>query len=111
MSLRGYPIETMSFLNPTERKARDRSRKRGPALKTNQQSDTFWKTLAACRGKPTSWFYPTQHVDPRAYNLCHGCPVQTPCNEAGKTERYGIWAGTDRTPRRQAHGPKVREAL
>ena len=29
--------------------------------------------------------------------LCRGCPVFDPCDEVGQHQRFGTWAGIDRT--------------
>jgi len=36
-----------------------------------------------------------------AATLCHGCPVITACGEAAEAnaEKFGVWAGVDRTIR------------
>ncbi|MGJ3507953.1 WhiB family transcriptional regulator [Enemella sp. A6] len=34
----------------------------------------------------------------QAAELCRGCPILTPCREAGQSERWGVWGGRDRTP-------------
>lgn len=32
-----------------------------------------------------------------ASTWCNGCPIFDACHEAGQFERFGIWAGQDRT--------------
>lgn len=34
-----------------------------------------------------------------AAELCGACPLSIACHEAGRHEKFGIWAGIDRTPR------------
>ena len=67
-----------------------------------------WHDRAACRGQ-TEAFYPTWDApgsrggpDPYldARKLCASCPVVTECAEAGRTERYGLWAGMSPGQRR-----------
>ena len=33
-----------------------------------------------------------------ASRWCDGCPIFDACHEAGRYERFGVWAGQDRTP-------------
>ena len=70
---------------------------------TNLPSRPTWRALAACRGKPVSWWYPKSdhgHVSYKdGQGICATCPVQAECVTAGKGERYGMWGG--RTPRQR----------
>lgn len=63
---------------------------------------TDWLDRAACRGRPTDWWYPgqgdrfTQRV---AVMVCRGCPVRAEClaealaAEASATYQFGIRGG------------------
>jgi hypothetical protein len=77
-----------------------------------------WRHDAACKGKPTEWWYPeagsTQSVTTQlARSICTGCPVQEPCTAAGVARNEpGIWGGLGIKERRRiAHSvpePTVR---
>lgn len=61
-----------------------------------------WHLQAACRGKPTEWFFPAKGQPTTAAKaLCAECPVIDRCADAGAEER-GIWAGTSERNRRKA---------
>lgn len=77
-----------------------------------------WREQAACRGKPTGWWFPpaqmtvTDWADyQRAREICASCPVRSECltyalgDQATRTN--GLWAGTTPDERR---GKKRREA-
>jgi hypothetical protein len=59
-----------------------------------------WQEQAACRGKPTDWWFPNiagkqrskVRVRPEAMALCAACPVASECETAGKGW-VGIWGG------------------
>jgi len=57
-----------------------------------------WHAQAACRGQTDVMFPVAEHghrLDTTAARaLCARCPVQAPCAEQGRTERYGVWGGT-----------------
>jgi hypothetical protein len=67
-----------------------------------------WRQDAACRGLPTSWFYPEQgqKLDPRAAAACDQCTVREQCWEDGKVEQYGVWAGETLKVRKLNKGPQ-----
>src|SRR5688572_15917181 len=48
-------------------------------------------------------YWTSEHHEHRelAVRWCSGCPVLEPCCEAAEArgERWGVWAGVDRTPR------------
>ena len=54
-----------------------------------------WHADAACRGQTAVMFPVAEHghrLDTTAARaLCDRCPVQAPCAEQGRTERYGVW--------------------
>lgn len=56
-----------------------------------------WHAQAACRGQTDVMFpvsEPGRRADTSAARaLCARCPVQAPCAEQGRTERYGVWGG------------------
>lgn len=62
-----------------------------------------WHQYAACRGKPTSWFFPEKGDSVgKAKLVCAGCPVAAPCLEQALAgEEHGVWAGTSRGTRRR----------
>ena len=69
-----------------------------------------WHAHAACRDKPTSWWYaelkerqnPTPEAR-RALSVCFRCPVRIECLTHALTypERYGIWSATTEHQRRR----------
>jgi DNA-binding transcriptional ArsR family regulator len=54
-----------------------------------------WHARAACHGMTEVMFPVAEHghrLDTSAARaLCARCPVQAPCAEQGRTERYGVW--------------------
>lgn len=75
--------------------------------------DWEWRENAACKGKPTAWFFPESgHVTDvisRAVAVCQTCPVQTPCLEYAISAREpGIWGGMTETERRKARRFRMR---
>lgn len=63
--------------------------------------DDAWRTSAACRGKPTEWWFPGQGewyrpLTERARQICADCPVADPCRDyaIGNVIDHGIWGGT-----------------
>ena len=62
-----------------------------------------WQNQAACRGKPTGWWYPPAGqygpTAKQAVQICATCPVQGPCRDAG-TGEPGIWGGVSGQQRR-----------
>lgn len=68
-----------------------------------------WHDRAACRGTGPERFYISIPGDTGAYSArleaatayCQTCPVTTDCaNAAARNhERFGVWAGRDRTKR------------
>ena len=72
------------------------------------RADSSWRQAAACRGKPTAWWFP----DPgpagaealsAARAVCDACPVRADClAEALATkEQMGIWGGLTASERRR----------
>ena len=58
---------------------------------------------AACKGADTNLFYSTNEADiEEARAMCLGCPVRRACAQWADSndERFGIWAGEDRSVRR-----------
>ena len=54
--------------------------------------------IPACAINPDGgWLADDPHHRAAAAELCHGCPVLDPCAAVGQTERFGVWAGVDRT--------------
>jgi hypothetical protein len=46
-----------------------------------------------------SWLWLSEDPADRrqAAAMCSGCPVFDPCDEVGQHQRFGTWAGRDRT--------------
>lgn len=65
---------------------------------TAQPADGDWVLHAACRGLPTSAFYPTTGEDHRpAARVCATCPVTAHCLKDLWSQPvahwHGVWAG------------------
>ena len=63
-----------------------------------QDAPTFstWKEAAACRGEPSSVFYPeTEAEAAQAKAICARCPVSDMCLTVAlrNGERHGVWGG------------------
>lgn len=64
-----------------------------------------WHRKAACRGLGPRRFYPSTRVLgtrgraalTRTAAICDSCPVRDECDNAGSHEKWGVWAGVDRT--------------
>ena len=80
--------------------------------------DPGWRAKAACRGKPTEWWYPSRGAygggngirygsddTLEALAICEGCPVRSDClHEAllvGEAGQFGIWGGVSERQRRR----------
>jgi hypothetical protein len=52
-----------------------------------------------CGDSETSYLWLSDHDSDRkqAAIMCRGCPVFDPCDEVGQHQRFGTWAGADRT--------------
>lgn len=80
-----------------------------------------WHADAACRGQTDVMFPVAEHgrrLDTSAARaLCARCPVQAPCAEQGRTERYGVWGGTgsgsagSRRVRQRERSAAIRDVL
>jgi hypothetical protein len=59
-----------------------------------------------CGDYETSWMWLDEDPHNRAHAaaMCSGCPVFDPCDEVGQHQRFGTWAGVDRT---RARGKKA----
>lgn len=73
----------------------------GLRIPADTEEDAEWKKRAACRGMPTSLFYPENHKGSKeALKVCEGCQVRPQCLAyAARLERSigwrsGIWGGT-----------------
>lgn len=68
-------------------------------------SDDAWKKDAACRGKPTAWWFPepNQFWSPialRARQICASCPVLETCRATAQARNeHGIWGDTSNRTR------------
>ena len=72
-----------------------------------------WLTQAACKGKPTSWWFPGKGDGAAAREICRTCPVQAEClTYALEDEPYpeGIFGGTDEKERREIRKQRKRAA-
>jgi WhiB family redox-sensing transcriptional regulator len=61
-----------------------------------------WWTRAACRGLPTSLFYPPPGTPAaEALAVCARCPVRAACEDHARQrgEEHGIWGGRTETDR------------
>lgn len=76
-----------------------------------------WRLRAACRGKPTDWWFPEQgqpsFVDgqPSARAICERCPVQPEClhySTVDHYEKWGVWAGLNESERRRIRSRRRR---
>ncbi len=57
---------------------------------------------AACRGKPTEWWFPEPGGWARApaLGLCRACPIRSECLEwALEHHEAGVWGGTSKRER------------
>lgn len=62
-----------------------------------------WRQAAACKNKPTEWFFPAKGVNPaRAKAVCMTCPVRIECLDwaVEMRERQGVFGGTSEKQRR-----------
>lgn len=82
-------------------------------MTTSTTLNESWRDHAACRGRPTSIFFPEPHDQAavrEAQRICAGCPVQESCGDYANravmyppsadgsakrigTKLRGIWAG------------------
>lgn len=63
-----------------------------------------WHDDAACRDKPTRWWFPEGNESPaHAIKVCRGCPVRVDClADAYRYDvHHGIWGGLDPDARRR----------
>jgi hypothetical protein len=71
---------------------------------------TRWQDNAACKGKPTAWWYPEQgQTTAQAKAVCVRCTVQLECSNyaADNRETTGMWAGVLLDVRR----PRTRDRI
>lgn len=76
-----------------------------------ESSKVEWFELAACKGKPTDWFYDSVAggagwvSDPRAVAICASCPVIQQCWDECRSNDYcwknGVWAGSSPVERQR----------
>ena len=61
-----------------------------------------WQSLAACRGMPTSWWFPKgDKVEPIVRATCAACPVAIECGrQALAVGEVGVWGGATERERR-----------
>ena len=76
-----------------------------PTLETDHGDD--WRARAACLDHdPELWFSDQYAERDRAYSICRNCPAKDACKKAGKPERFGIWGGESREPKRRNEKPR-----
>jgi WhiB family redox-sensing transcriptional regulator len=62
-------------------------------------SDIFDNERGACKGSPTSWWFPDHTTSGRnngrkAVRICNSCPIISDCRTyAMRNETHGIWGG------------------
>jgi WhiB family redox-sensing transcriptional regulator len=62
-------------------------------------SDIFNNERGACKGSPTSWWFPDHTTSGRnngrkAVRICNSCPIISDCRTyAMRNETHGIWGG------------------
>jgi WhiB family transcriptional regulator, redox-sensing transcriptional regulator len=80
-------------------------RDRGEALSEIVGSRPDWHKRAACRRMGTTAFYGEvgAHLD-EARAVCASCEVRPECTQAGREERWGVWAGATRQERSEVAG-------
>jgi len=65
-----------------------------------------WQDAAACRGWPTSWWFPDKRLLPEhreAITICYACTVRPAClNEALQRGHQGTWGGITQHERKIA---------
>jgi len=55
---------------------------------------TPWQDDALCAQIGGDLWFPDKGESPaRAKRICRDCPVRLPCEEAGRYEPHGVWAG------------------
>lgn len=70
-----------------------------------------WRDRAACRGKPTEWWFPSDDGEGPGYltglirrgkQVCARCDVRDAClaYALANHERHGVWGGLTPTERR-----------
>lgn len=82
-------------------------RHRDPTVPDRMFVDEPWRDEAACKGKPTGWFFPSPGKGGmadlwKAKAVCSTCPVRAECLEYALVnyERIGVWGGTSERERR-----------
>ena len=79
-----------------------------------------WRQDAACRGKPTIWWYPDNNAQNAlttqlAKSICAGCPVRDACEAAAANrDEPGIWGGLsikERRKRRRTGSEQIRRLV
>lgn len=62
-------------------------------------SSQEWRDDALCRDQAPMWDSSAAPTDKlQAMRICRDCPVFDLCEQAGRDEVYGIWAGVDKKP-------------
>lgn len=71
-----------------------------------------WHRDAACRGMDAKIFYPHSYESAKpALTVCADCPVREQCDEAGKSDVFGIWGGKTAADRRHERRHQQRRSL
>lgn len=50
-----------------------------------------------CAGGGDVWLSDDLDERSQAAHACDGCPLLAPCDAVGQGEKFGVWAGIDRT--------------
>lgn len=82
-------------------------------MTVNQTFD--WQGLAACIGKPSSYFFDDEegiHARDEYEGLCKRCPVRSMCLEDAIVYNYdGVWGGMTERQRRAKYPEEYRQHL
>lgn len=55
-----------------------------------------WRKKAACRDKPTEWFFDSGEEIRKGAEVCRQCPVRVECAVEHANEDHGLWGGIAR---------------
>jgi WhiB family redox-sensing transcriptional regulator len=87
-------------------------RLRGRAVIGQGRIRSDWRASAACRGVPTSVFFPEQgSYVAEAFAICGRCEVRRQCEEEAIRSGFeGVWGGTTELQRRSIKRRQRRRA-
>lgn len=63
---------------------------------TGAEPPKGWRKEAACRDKPTSWFFGSGDELRKGADVCRQCPVRVECATEHQDEDLGMWGGIAR---------------